>query len=269
MARPVFFVSDAHLGSSEGPDADRLREERLFDFLRRAGDLQAEAVYILGDLFDFWFEYRHVMPVRYFGVLREIRHLTDRGVPVHFVGGNHDWWVGRTFREAAGMSILRDPVRVEHQGFRLYLSHGDGIAPHGDAGYAFLKRVLRNRVVIGLLRCVHPDLAYSLGAHLSRVSRTHFTGREFRIDAPLAEFVDGALASGHDAFLMGHLHVRHTETRPGGRLFVLGDWMSLFSALRLEDGEFTWEDWRSGAPRADADPWSTRTGGHTDADPAG
>ncbi len=272
MAGPVFFVSDAHLGSSADPATDEPRLARLIPFLRHVGDRGAEHLYILGDLFDFWFEFIHVMPRQHARILAEVRALRERGVPVTFLGGNHDWWAGKTFEEFAGMVVHPNPISVEHQGKRLFLAHGDGLASRGDSGYVFLKAVLRNPITIRLLRMVHPDAAYWFGHRFSRFSRTHLTSRSFAISEPLAERVDAELAAGCDAFLMGHIHARHDEVRPGGgNLFVLGDWMTIFSALRLEGGEFVWEDW-SGVGDAAGEgrsvdvsvPAPTVAGGHGD-----
>jgi UDP-2,3-diacylglucosamine hydrolase len=266
MPRPVYFISDAHLGSSADPTDDEPRLARLLPFLRRVGERGAERLYILGDLFDFWFEYTHVMPRRHATILTAVRALVDSGVPVSFLGGNHDWWVGKTFEELAGMTVHREPISVEHQGLRLRLAHGDGLASRGDSGYLLLKAVLRNRWIVRLLRSVHPDLAYGFGHHLSRFSRQHLTNQEFHVGSVLAEAVDRELAAGHDAFVMGHYHARHHERRAAGTLFILGDWMTIFSALRLEDGTFTWEDWSSGdgvdVPEARAE--ETVVGGHGD-----
>lgn len=269
MAGPVYFIADAHLGSSSDPKDDEPRLARLSPFLRRVAEVRAERLYILGDLFDFWFEYTHVMPWRHARILSEIRAVVDAGVPVTFLGGNHDWWAGRSFERFAGMTVRQGPVTVEHQGRRLYLVHGDGLSSHGDGGYLLLRATLRNPWVIRLLRLVHPDIAYGIGHRLSKFSREHLTSRGFRIAPPLAEYVDATLARGHDAFLMGHLHARHVERRPGGgRLFILGDWMTLFSALRLEGGEFVWEDWSSGHGVDVKNSESTLRGGHGD-EPAG
>lgn len=248
MAGPVYFISDAHLGSSPDPADDEPRLARLLPFLRHVRDCRAERLWILGDLFDFWFEYAHVMPWRHERILRAVRDVVDAGIPVSFLGGNHDWWVGHSFEEVTGAAVHREPVSAEHQGVRLFLAHGDGLASRHDSGYLLLKSVLRNRWVIRLLRAVHPDLAYALGYRLSRFSRHHLTNVRFHIAPPLAEFVDATLANGHDAVLLGHYHARHREERAQGTLFVLGDWMTIFSALRLEDGVFTWEDWSSGEP---------------------
>jgi UDP-2,3-diacylglucosamine hydrolase len=265
MERPVYFISDAHLGSSADPREDEPRLARLLPFLRHTVERRADHVYILGDLFDFWFEYAQVMPWRHFGVLREIRHVVDAGVPVTFLGGNHDWWAGRVFEEVVGMTVRRESFSVSHQGKSMFLAHGDGLASSSDSGYLLLKKVLRNRWTVRLLRTVHPDLAYSIGHRFSRFSRDHLTDREFRIDPALAHTVDGVLAQGHDAFIMGHLHARYREVRPsGGTLFILGEWMTIFSALRLEGGAFVWEDWSEGKLRDVGDPGRTVIGGHLD-----
>jgi UDP-2,3-diacylglucosamine hydrolase len=261
--RPVFFISDAHLGSSARASDDEPRLERLIPFLRSVIDRKAERLYIVGDLFDFWFEYRHVMPWRHFRILAALREVTAHGIPVHFLGGNHDWWAGDAFREVAGLTVHHDAISVDHQGLRLRLHHGDGLASGTDSGYLFLKAVLRNRWTIRLLRLVHPDLAYAFGYRLSRFSRTHLTSNEFHVSAPLGAAVDAELAN-HDAFLMGHLHARYRERRPGGELFILGDWMTIFSALRLEDGGFTWEDWSTRERRDVPIDAPTAFGGHGD-----
>jgi UDP-2,3-diacylglucosamine hydrolase len=262
---PIYFIADAHLGSSGDPADDEPRLDRLVPFLRSVAECRAARLYIVGDLFDFWFEYVHVMPWRHARILSEIRRLVDAGVPVEFLGGNHDWWAGASFERFAGMTVHRAPISVEHQGRRLYLAHGDGLASRGDSGYLLLRALLRNPWVVRGLRFVHPDLAYAFGHRLSKFSREHLTTRAFRVDPPLAEFVDATLARGHDAFLMGHLHARHAERRPGGgRLFVLGDWMTLFSALRLENGEFAWEDWSTGRRVDVAELETTVPGGHGD-----
>ena len=246
MADPVYFIADAHLGSSTD-DADSVREVRLLAFLRQVRERRAAHVYILGDLFDFWFEYRHVMPWRHANVLAAIRATVEGGVPVTFLGGNHDWWAGPVFAEYAGMTVHRKGFAVEHQGRRVFLHHGDGLASKGDSGYVIMKAALRNRWVIRLLRLVHPDLAYAFGHRFSRFSRQRLTGGHFELAPAVGAYVDARLAEGHDAVAIGHLHTRFAEERPGGgRFFVLGDWMSIFSTLRLEDGEFVWEDWSSG-----------------------
>lgn len=246
MAGPVYFIADAHLGSSANRTDDEPRLARLVPFLRHVRARGAEHLYVVGDLFDFWFEYAHVMPWRHARILGELRAVVEAGVPVSFLGGNHDWWVGNVFRDV-GMSLHADGISVAHQGRRVFLHHGDGLASKGDSGYMLLKAVLRNRWVVRALRLVHPDLAYALGHRLSRFSRRHLTTQVFHVAPALAAFVDARLADGNDAVAIGHLHSRWAETRPGGgRFFVLGDWMTIFSALRLEDGAFSWEDWSSG-----------------------
>ena len=263
MESPVYFISDAHLGSSSDPRSDDPRLSRIIPFLRHVADRRAEHLYILGDLFDFWFEYRHVMPWRHFRVLSEISRLVESGVPVTFLGGNHDWWSGRVFREVIGMTVRPESFSVRHQGKQIFLAHGDGLSSKGESGYLLMKKVLRHPWTIRMLRSVHPDLAYAFGHRFSKFSREHLTDREFVLDETLKRSIDAVLSQGYDAFLMGHLHARYQERRPsGGMLYILGDWMTIFSALRLEGGTFHWEDWSQGVGHPVKDPERTVTGGH-------
>lgn len=238
---PAFFFSDVHLGAGTA-ESERLKEQRLlrfFELVRASG----ASLFCLGDLFDFWFEYETAIPKRYFEVLRRLRELTDAGVRLHFLGGNHDWWVRRGGRPGflereIGFRILDEPAEVRAGGLRLLLLHGDGVG-RTDRGYRVLRTVLRNPVAIGAFRWVHPDLGRVLGTVTSRTSR--FAKGE----APSPETCERIRRHARsllvqrpdiDAVLAGHAHLPEDVSLGRGRYVNLGDWIRHASYAVVDRG---------------------------------
>src|SRR5512135_1217088 len=139
-AKRLYFISDVHLGLG-ARDQERKKEDRLLSFLKAILP-SAEKLFIVGDLFDFWFEYRTVIPKGFHRTLSALQAFTERGIPVHYLAGNHDFWVGDFFASELGMTMHMDPFEVVIDGKRIYLHHGDGLAQK-DLGYRLLKPVLR------------------------------------------------------------------------------------------------------------------------------
>ena len=239
--RPVvYFVSDVHLGATPAA-REAVKRERLgalFDRVER----DKAALFVLGDLFDFWFEYRTVIPRTAFSVLARLDRIAEAGLPVRYLGGNHDFWMCDFLRRETRIEVLADGVRVEAQGRRVRLFHGDGLGP-GDIGYKALKRVLRNRLAIRLYRWVHPDLGIPLALRSSGVSRHHTGDRKVNVEGLYAHVALPALREGSDAVLIGHHHVPVHLRRPEGEFLILGDWFRHFTCARLRDGEFELMAW--------------------------
>ena len=128
------------------------------------------ALYVNGDLFDFWFEYGHAIPKRFVRVLQALGELRRRAVPVTYVGGNHDFWIGNYLERELDVTFTDEALTLELQGRRIFLAHGDGLGP-GDHGYKLLKRLLRNRLARGLFRWIHPDVGIPLATTVSHTSR--------------------------------------------------------------------------------------------------
>jgi UDP-2,3-diacylglucosamine hydrolase len=241
----ALFVSDCHLGAGSEAD-DRARERRVVSFLEREA-AQASALFVLGDLFDFWFEYRHVVPRHHFRVLTALRRLVDAGLPVTFVGGNHDFWAGSYLESEIGCRVHHEPARVELQSRRLFLAHGDGLMA-GDHGYLFLKSILRHPLAIEAYRWIHPDLGIPLARTVSRLSRKHRDESRFDAEALRARVAEPRYAQGVDGVVLGHFHHPTLLTREGRDFVVLGDWIQNDSFAALEDGRFTLYRWKeSGA----------------------
>ena len=220
----TYFVSDVHLGLRVADPVDR--EHRFVEFLRGLPE-ETEALYLLGDIWDFWYEYKHVVPKGYVRVFAALTELIDRGVDVFFFQGNHDVWTYSYFEEL-GMKKLQQPAVVEIAGKRFCLGHGDGLGPV-PLGYRFLRGIFHNRGLQFLFSMLHPWIAFGLGNGWSRSNRlSHDKEYEFRgPDEPLVKFAE-QFSSVHDVdyFVFGHYHVSvDMPLASGSRLLVLKDWI--------------------------------------------
>ena len=236
----ALFVSDVHLGSGAG-DGNAAREARFASFLagRAAG---ARRLFVLGDLFDFWFTYGHAVPRQHLGIVRRLGGLVEQGVELVYFGGNHDFWAGAFLREELGATVFDAPARVDCAGRRLALMHGDGEAK-GDLGYKLLKGLLRHPAAIAAYRAIHPDVGIPFAHLVSRWSRD--SRDESRVDREwlYRQLALPRFAQGADAVLTGHWH-HPTHLRRDGRDFlVLGDWIGNFTFASLNGGRFALERW--------------------------
>lgn len=245
----IYFTSDHHFGI---PDRARslVREKRFVRWLEDKAE-SMEALYIMGDLFDFWHEYRHVVPRGYALVLGALAKITSAGIPVHYYRGNHDIWAYNYFKQELGFIMHRDPETVFLNGKKFYLAHGDGLGP-GDHGYKFLKKVFENRINQWLFRQIHPDLAFRLAYFWSGQSRYANAEKERRekesglhentgwlYNERLPLHASGILKKdpGIDYFVFGHWHLPlQLQLTAHCTYFNIGDWLHYFTYL-VFDGE--------------------------------
>ncbi len=232
----AYFIADAHLGQGTA-ESNRARERDLLAFFDRVGSERA-ALYVDGDLFDFWFEYGHAIPKRFVRVLQGLGELRRRGLPVTYVGGNHDFWIGNYLTRELDVAFTDRVLTLSIQGRNIFLAHGDGLGP-GDHGYKILRKALRNPVARGLFRWIHPDLGIPLARAVSHTSR-HHTPRPERTEAALVEkLATPWLRQGHDAVVMGHFHLPLHYKGPDGEFLILGNWMERRTYARLSEGRFS------------------------------
>ncbi len=236
----VFFLSDAHLGV-DSAEREGARTARLHDFLNSLPG-RAASLYIVGDLFDFWFEYRTAVPRRHFRTLAVLQRLRETGIDIAYMNGNHDFWLGTFFRDTLGIRTIDGPTTVETQGRRLWVHHGDGLIG-GDLGYKALRALLRSRAGVGLYGLLHPDLGIPLAHAVSRWSR-HSRG-----DGPLEperlwnEIAEPRFREGFDGVLIGHFHHAYERREPGREFFLLGDWIDRFTYAELAGGKLELKTW--------------------------
>lgn len=230
----VFFISDCHLGHDKSP-AEGEREARVLRFLD-ARDPAADALVIVGDLFDFWFGYGRAIPCAGFAVLSRLFELRRAGMPITFVGGNHDFWALPFLRDELDLEVAEGVLTRNIQGRRFFIAHGDGMGS-GDLGYKLLRPILRHPAAIALYRLIHPDLGIRLATFCSRMSRHNSIPNADIADRAFREVAAPAFSQGHDVVVLGHLHVPTLREEQGKALVILGDWLASPSTyLRVERG---------------------------------
>jgi UDP-2,3-diacylglucosamine hydrolase len=247
---PVLVVSDLHLGANT--------EARVVEFHRwldRVGSTSHHLI-LNGDLFDFWFEYRSVIPRGATRTLGRLADLVDAGVRIDFLGGNHDWWGGDFLSGELGIHVHRNPVRLELAGRQAFVAHGDGLG-NGDLRYRALKTILRGRGTQWGFRWLHPDLGAALARRVSRTG-THEGEPE---DRPGARARDEALARWArdylvaepdvDLVLLAHTHIPRRVVHGVGRYYLnSGDWLTHCTWIELRAGEEpALLEWADGTPR--------------------
>jgi UDP-2,3-diacylglucosamine hydrolase len=244
LGETVFFVSDTHFKCDAVSIEERTKRDRFFDFLARIDG--ASKLYLMGDIFDFWFEYRSVVPRFYHDVLDALSSLRKSGTEVYIAGGNHDYWLGPYISEALGFNILPTLVTHEIQGLKITMTHGDNLLPR-DLAYKTLKSVIRSRPAIALARTLHPDALYGFARRFSRASKGITEKKTERAAKTLLSKAPGAFFRwGNDAFVMGHIHYPCLE-HFGERTFViLGDWERNCSYLKITEGRLSLGFYRPG-----------------------
>ncbi len=248
----VYFISDAHLGSRGIPHA-RTQERRLVRFLDSIKE-RASAVYMLGDMFDFWYEYRLVVPKGYTRFLGKISELTDNGVEVHFFLGNHDQWCGEYLAEECGAVVHREPQTIELGDKVFMMAHGDGLGDP-DRKFRFLRAVFANKVCRRMFSALHPRWGMEFGLTWAKHSRLKhgeaggdppYMGEECEC---LVRYAKEYLAA-HPAinfFIFGHRHIElDLMLTRESRVVILGDWISQFTYAVFDGTNFYLENYVEG-----------------------
>lgn len=245
--KKIYFASDQHFGA---PTSEKSlpREKK---FLRWLNDKESEmgALFILGDLFDFWFEYKTVVPKGFVRILGKLAQLRDSGIPIYFFVGNHDLWMDDYFITELGIPVFHQPQVFDINGKTFFIGHGDGLGP-GDYGYKRMKKVFTNSFSKWLFRWLHPDIGVRLGQYLSIKNKlisgaedVTFLGEDKEW---LVLYSKRKLQEEHyDYFIFGHRHLpMNIEVGKNSRYINLGDWINYFT-YGMYDGTFHLEKYES------------------------
>ncbi|MFN8154299.1 MAG: UDP-2,3-diacylglucosamine diphosphatase [Bacteroidia bacterium] len=229
--KSIYFISDFHLGV---PDHARSleREKKIVRWLNSIRD-KAAAIYLMGDVFDYWFEYKHAVPKGYVRLLGKLAELSDAGVELHYFTGNHDMWVFDYLPNEIGLQLHREPIFRDYNGKKFYLGHGDGLGP-GDHGYKFIKKVFANRLAQWLFARIHPNFGISLMKYFSKKSRIA-TGDDDSIflgedkEWLVIHCKEVLKKEYFDYFIFGHRHLPlDIRLNENSRYLNLGEWISHF-----------------------------------------
>lgn len=245
--KKIYFASDNHLGA---PDrmSSLPREKRFVSWLDEAKK-DAAAIFLLGDLFDFWFEYRTVVPKGFTRTLGKLAEITDAGIPVYYFVGNHDLWMNGYFEEELGIPVFHKPKKFRLNNTSFFIGHGDGLGP-GDKGYKRMKKLFTNRIAQWLFRWLHPDWGVRLAQYFSVKNRLisgeddiQFLGED---QEWLVQYSKRKLEKEHfDYFVFGHRHLPLEIDLNGKSTYVnLGDWISYYTYAVFEDGHLKLKEFK-------------------------
>ncbi len=242
MNLPVYFISDIHL-MLERTESEVRRQDILFKFFHHVKKSGGTLV-INGDLFDFYFEYKDVIPKVFFPFYHEILKLREEGIKVHFILGNHDYWVRDFITETLFDHTYFSDTTFDLNGKKFYVTHGDGYLSW-DKGYRLLKGLLHSRLFIWTYRMLHPRLGYSIGKWVSKKGKHYDHSKEYnkKILDEMSIHAQKRLEKGFDYFITGHYHQVKELTLNDGKLFIIGDWLSFFSYAIFDGHDLKLKFW--------------------------
>lgn len=235
----IYFLSDAHLGSLLIKDK-RAHEKKLVDWLDKVKE-DATAIYLLGDLFDFWFEYKTVVPKGFVRFLGKLAELTDAGIEIHFFIGNHDIWTFGYLEKEVGLIVHKKPYTVQLGSKKFFLAHGDGLSVD-DKGFKIIRKIFHSRTAQKLFRLVPPQLGQEFGYNWSKRNREKIMHIDNKFQGEQNEFLvvfAKKYVETHDVdfLIFGHRHVAlDLQLKDQKRVVILGDFVSIFS-YGVFDGE--------------------------------
>ena len=247
QGKKIYFSSDNHLGAPT-PQDSRPRELKFVGWLDEVKQ-DAAAIFLLGDLFDFWFEYKHVVPKGFVRVLGKLAEISDSGIPVYFFVGNHDLWMEDYFEKELNIPTYRKPEEFTFNDKKFLIGHGDGLGP-GDHGYKRMKKVFTNPLSKWFYRWLHPDLGVPLAQYFSVKNKTisgdedvDFLGEEKEW---LIQYSRRKLESTHyDYFIFGHRHLPLEIPLTQDSIYInLGDWINYYTYGVFDGQKMFLKEWK-------------------------
>ena len=236
--KKIFFASDFHLGAPNKKES-RSREKRIIRWLKTV-EKDAAAIFLVGDLFDFWFEYDHVVPKGFIRFLSKLAEFNDKGIPIYIFHGNHDMWMFDYLETEIGATIISEPIQLKINDKILYIGHGDGLGA-GDYTFKFLRKVFKNKIAQWLFKWTHPDIGIGFATKWSYTSRTNNTVESQEINKEnewLFLYSQQLESKQHfDFYIFGHRHLPLIlEINNHSTYINLGEWLN-FNSFGIFDGK--------------------------------
>jgi len=233
----IYFASDFHLGVPNR-EQSLIREKRVVRWLDMVS-VDADEIYLLGDVWDFWFEYSKAVPKGYVRLLGKLAELSDKGIKIHFFTGNHDMWTFGYLEEEIGLTLHREPQVRTINGKNYFIGHGDGLGP-GDSGYKFLKKIFTHPLCQWLFARVHPNFSFSIAEYFSRKSRLANGDVDMKYlgdEEWLYQFAkETNISQVNDCYIFGHRHLPLEVEVEGGTVYYnLGEWIN-YNSYGVIDG---------------------------------
>ncbi len=245
--KKIYFASDFHLGAPSYKES-RKREDLIVQWLDEVKK-DALKIYLVGDLFDFWFEYKHTVPKGFVRFLGKLAEITDSGIELHIFTGNHDMWMYDYLSKEINAHIYYQPILVELQGKNFFIGHGDGLGP-GDFGYKVIKKIFRNNLSQFLFRWLHPDMGIGLADYFSGKSRiSHYQNDQEFLGSEkewLVQYCKKKIEQNPQInyFVFGHRHLPLQIPVQNAIYINLGDWITHFTYAELINGEIKLEKFK-------------------------
>ena len=236
----AIFVSDLHFGLLSSEE-EIIREKKFVNFLKFTKN-KCDQIFILGDLFDYWFEYKRVIQKGYFRTFSALAELAESGIKIHYLIGNHDFMHRDFFEKEIGVKIYENELKTEIEGKNFFLAHGDGLVKN-DTGYRILKKILRNKKIQKLYSLFHPDFGIWLASKSSKTSRDYTTQKSYGEIDGLFETAKKIIENGYNYVLFGHSHQRRFEDYKSGKYINLGTWLEKPCYGIFKNNTFEIIDW--------------------------
>lgn len=240
MSKTYLFISDIHLGL-QTKEEEKVKERLLVKFLSFAKD-NCDELFIVGDLFDYWFEYKRVYQKGFFRTLTALQDITEAGISLHYFIGNHDFLHRDFFTKEIGAIMYPDPSEFILNDKRFFIGHGDGLVQN-DSGYKILKAVLRNKFLQKAYSIIHPDLGVALASGTSKSSREYTSEKNYGEVDGLLQSAERKIDEGYDYVLFGHLHKRHFINYKHGAYINLGSWLDKPCYGKFTNSNFEIVEW--------------------------
>ena len=239
---PLYFTSDNHFNMDIN-DLEKKRRSKLykvFDHIKSTGG----TLVIGGDFFDFWFNYKFVIPSGYIDLLEKLSSLQSSGVEIHFVLGNHDFWDFGFFTQKFGATVYPKNLDITIKNKNIHISHGDGLIKN-DHAYRFMKKIIRSSICISMFKAFHPDWGCKLAKIISKTSGEyhHHDLKSNLIRNELIEYARSQWTKGINTVLLGHYHQTGIIEENGNKLIFMGDWLRHFTITRFDNNGWWQGKW--------------------------